>query len=110
MARDTNDRCENDIGIRGHPEWAWWAVRGQLIDGPGYLANYALGAVMVAAVRARIRALRGDWSTGDPGWYAFVSEHLLRFAGARTPRALLTDFLGGPLTAEALLADIERGA
>lgn len=99
---------ERDLGVAGRPEWSWWAQRGQLIDGPGYLANYALGAVMVAAVRARIRELRGDWSTGDPGWYAFVSDRLLRFAGARTPRDILLEFLGRPLTAAALLADIER--
>ncbi len=99
---------ELDLGVAGHPEWSWWAHRGQLIDGPGYLANYALGAVVVAAVRARIRELRGDWSAGDPGWYAFVSERLLRFAGARTPRELLLELLGRPLSVEALLADIER--
>jgi hypothetical protein len=98
---------ERDLGIAGHPEWSWWAGRGQLIDGPGYLANYALGAVMVAAVRARIRELRGDWATGDPGWYTFVSDRLLRFAGARPPRDILEDFLGGPLTTAAILDDIE---
>ena len=100
--------AERDLGVVGRPEWSWWAHRGQLIDGPGYLANYALGALMVAAVRARIREARGDWAEGDPGWYGFVSERLLRFAGARTPRELLVDFLGGPLTAEALLADLAR--
>jgi hypothetical protein len=100
--------AERDLGVVGHPEWSWWAHRGQLIDGPGYLANYALGAVLVAAVRARIREARGDWSEGDPGWYRFVSERLLRFAGARTPRQILVDFLGGPLTADALLADLAR--
>ena len=63
---------------------------------------------MVAAVRARIREVRGDWAAGDPGWYGFVSERLLRFGGARTPRELLVDFLGGPLTADALLADLAR--
>ncbi|MEO7663679.1 MAG: hypothetical protein ABIV26_01020, partial [Candidatus Limnocylindrales bacterium] len=101
---------ERDLGVVGHPEWAWWAHRGQLIDGPGYLSSYALGAVMVAAVRARIRAMRGDWSTGDLGWYAFVSERLLRFAGARTPASILGEFLEGPLTAGPLLAAIEAGA
>ena len=100
---------EGELGIRGHPEWSWWATRTQLIDGPGYMANYALGAVMVAAVRARIRELRGDWSRGDPGWYEFVSKQLLRWSGAREPSAILRDFLGGPLTAEALLADIRSG-
>jgi hypothetical protein len=99
---------ERDLGVAGHPEWSWWAHRGQLIDAPGYLANYVLGAIMVAAVRARIREVRGDWATGDPGWYPFVSERLLRFGGARTPRAILDDFLDEPLTAGALLADLER--
>jgi hypothetical protein len=102
--------AERELGVRGHPEWAWWATRGQLIDGPGYLANYALGAVMVAAVRARIRELRGDWATGDPGWYAFVSDRLLRPGGAASPRELLTAFLDGPLTAGPLLDDIARAA
>lgn len=99
--------AERDLGVRGHAEWAWWAVRGQLIDGPGYLANYALGAIMVAAVRARIQATRGDWSTGDPGWYAYVSDVLLRYGGERSPRDLLRGLLGGGLTAEALVTEIE---
>ena len=100
---------ERDLGVRGHPEWSWWAGRGQLIDAPGYLANYAMGAIMVAAVRARVRAIRGDWATGDPGWYPFVSRTLLQFGGARSPRDLLTAFLEAPLTAEDLIADIESG-
>lgn len=101
---------ERDLGVRGHPEWSWWAARGQLIDAPGYLANYALGAIVVAAVRARIRALRGDWSTGDPGWYGYLSRTLLQFGGSRSPRELLRAFLDGPLTAEALVEDLESGA
>jgi hypothetical protein len=101
---------ERDLGVAGHPEWSWWAMRGQLIDGPGYLANYALGAIVVAAVRARLRELRGDWSEGDPGWYPFVAERLLRFGGSRAPAQLLDVFLGGPPDPGALLADLERGA
>ena len=101
--------AERDLGIHGHPEWSWWAGRGQLIDGPGYLANYALGAIMVAAVRARVQVTRGDWSLGDPGWYAHVSDALLRFGGGRTPASLLEAFLGGPLTADALIVNIEAG-
>ena len=34
------------LGIEPHPEWSWWAIRGQLIDLPGYLANYALSAIV----------------------------------------------------------------
>ena len=98
---------ERDLGIRGHPEWSWWAGRGQLIDGPGYLANYALGAIMVAAVRARIREVRGDWAGGDPEWYAFVSRNLLVHGGGRRPRDLLVAFLGRPLSVEPILAEIE---
>jgi len=97
---------EDGLGVVGHPEWAWWAHRGQLIDGPGYLANYALGAILVAAVRARIRELRGDWSAGDPGWYDFVSERLLRWSGARPTALVVREFLGGPLAADALLAEL----
>jgi hypothetical protein len=99
---------ETGLGIVPHPEWSWWAMRGQLIDGPGYMANYALSAMVAAAVRARIREVRGDWLSdgGDPGWYAFVSEGLLRFGATRPAREVLTEFLGGPLTAEPLLDDL----
>ena len=96
------------LGVEPHPEWSWWAVRGQLIESPGYLANYALSAITAAALRARIRELRGDWSTGDPGWYAFVSERLLRYGGARPPAELIAELLGGPLTEAPLLADLAR--
>jgi len=96
------------LGIEPHPEWSWWAVRGQLIEAPGYLANYALSAIAAAALRARIRELRGDWSDGDPGWYPFVADHLLRFGGERTPAELIAAFLGGPLTETPLLEDLGR--
>ena len=96
------------LGIVPHPEWSWWAIRGQLIDGPGYLANYALSAIMAAAVRARIAAARGPWFEGDPGWYGFVSDALFVAGASRAPADLLAAFLGGPLTADPLLADIGR--
>ncbi len=98
------------LGLVPHPEWSWWAMRGQLIDGPGYLANYALSAIVAAAVRGRLRELRGDWSAGDPGWYEAVSAALFRMGSERTPADLLHDLLGGPVTAEPLLADLRRAA
>ena len=103
---------EAGLGIVPHPEWPWWAVRGQLIDGPGYMANYALSAVVAAAIRARIREVRGDWliEGGDPGWYDFVSEGLLRFGATRPAREVLTEFLGGPLAAQPLLDDLALAA
>jgi hypothetical protein len=96
------------LGIEPHPDWSWWAVRGQLIESPGYLADYAMSAITAASLRARIRELRGDWSAGDPGWYPFVSERLLRYGGERSPATLIEDLLGGPLTEAPLLADLAR--
>ena len=85
-------------------------MRGQLIDGPGYLANYALSAIVAAAVRGRMRDLRGDWSAGDPGWYGFMTEALFAHGSERAPADLLRDLLDGPVTAEALLADLRRAS
>jgi len=97
------------LGIAEHPEWSWWATRGQLIDGPGYIANYALSAIVAAAVRARVRELRGDWTAdGDTGWYGDLSERLLRHGGTRRAGPLLREFLGRPLDAAPLLADLGR--
>ena len=99
--------AEAGLGMAPHPEWSWWAIRGQLIESPGYMANYALAAVVAAALRARIRELRGDWLDGDPGWYRFVSDGLLRFGADRSPAEVLGSFLGRPLNAAALIEDIE---
>ena len=60
-------------------------MRGQLFQEPGYMVNYALGAIIAADLRAAIRAERGDWTTGDPGWYAWVSEHSSDSAPRRVP-------------------------
>ena len=102
------DVTADGLGVVAHPEWSWWAVRGQLIEQPGYLANYALSAIMAAAVRARIAAVRGPWFAGDPGWYRAVSDALFVAGASRSPARLLTEFLEGPLTAGPLLADLRR--
>jgi hypothetical protein len=103
---------ETGLGIVPHPELSWWAARGQLIDGPGYMANYALSALVTSAIRARIRDVRGDWlgSGGDPGWYEFVGDGLLRFGASRPAVDVLHAFLGGPLTATPLLDDLALAA
>ncbi len=112
------DRRPNDVwseitadglGVEPHPEWSWWALRGQLIDGPGYLANYALSAIMAAAVRARIVEIRGAWFAGDPGWYRFVADGLFAAGGSTPPADLLAAFLGRTLTEDPLLDDLRRG-
>ena len=104
--------AETGLGIVPHPELSWWATRGQLIDGPGYMANYALSALVTAAIRARIRDSRGDWqgNGGDPGWYEFVANGLLRFGASRPAADVLRTFLGGPLSATPLLDDLAVAA
>ena len=96
------------LGIAPHPEWSWWAMRGQLIDSPGYLANYAAGAVLTADLRARTRELRGATAVGDAGWYAWASQALLRFGRERPARDVLSAFLGRRPSPAALLADLAR--
>jgi Zn-dependent M32 family carboxypeptidase len=98
------------LGIAPHPEWSWWAMRGQLVEEPGYMANYAIGAVLSAALRAAIRDARGDWTGGDPGWYAWVRDRIYRFGLERSPGEVARRVLGRPPTADALLAEISRAA
>ncbi|GIG01585.1 hypothetical protein [Catellatospora citrea] len=98
------------LGVTAHPELSWWAMRGQLVQEPGYMVNYALGPILAADLRAAVRAARGDWTTGDPGWYAWVSEHLYRFGLARSSGDVLRDLLGRPPSADALLAELYRAA
>ncbi len=64
--------------------------------------------MMAAAVRSRIAEVRGPWFEGDLGWYRFVADALFVPGSSRPPAALLNAFLGGPLTAEPLLADLRR--
>jgi len=91
-----------------HPELSWWAMRGQLIDVPGYLVNYALGAFIAADLRARIVALHGDFTLGDSTWYAFVRDRIYRFGLERSSQRVMEDFLGRRVSADALLADLRR--
>ncbi|MGE5743661.1 MAG: hypothetical protein ACM368_06990 [Gemmatimonadota bacterium] len=92
-----------------HPELSWWAMRGQLIDVPGYLVNYALGAFIAADLRARIREAHGAFTLGDSTWYDFVRERIYRFGLERSSQRVMEEFLGRPVSAEALLSDLRRG-
>ena len=96
------------LRIRPHPELSWWAMRGQLIDAPGYMMNYAIGAILIAAIRERIRAQHGAFVTGDPSWYGWVAPRLYRFGLDRPTRAVVEAFLGGPVSPAAILADMRR--
>lgn len=92
-----------------HPELSWWAMRGQLIDAPSYLMNYALGAFITADLRGRIKALHGEFTLGDSTWYGFVRDRIFRFGLERSSRRVMEDFLGRPLAPAALLKDLQRG-
>lgn len=96
------------LHIRAHPGLSWWAMRGQLVDAPGYMMNYAAGSILVAGMRARIRALHGPFDAGDSTWYAWVAPRLYRFGLERPSREVIEEFLGGPVRPEALLADLRR--
>jgi hypothetical protein len=96
------------LRIRAHPELSWWAMRGQLVDAPGYMMNYAAGAMLIAAIRARTRELHGPFTTGDSTWYAWVAPRLFRFGLERPSRQVIEDFLGGPVSPKAILADMGR--
>jgi hypothetical protein len=100
------DLAAAHLGVTRHPEWSWWAIRGQLIEAPGYMANYPIGAILAADLRAAIRAARGDWIEGDPGWYTWVSDHLLRFGLERSSGEVIRELLGRPPSPDALLAEI----
>jgi oligoendopeptidase F len=94
------------LGIVPHPELSWWAVRGQLGSNPGYMINYAIGAIITAEVRQRTRAAIGPFDAGNPQWYAWLSENLLKSGGELDTSQLLERFLGHPLSPDALVSTI----
>ena len=79
----------------------------QLVDSPGYMVNYGLGAVLTADMRERIAAQLGPFETGDPRWYGWITERLLH-SGRRDTATVLREFLGRPVSPDALIADIRR--
>jgi hypothetical protein len=93
-----------------HPELAWWAERVQLIDKPGYMVNYGLGAVITADIRARIEAQLGPFAAGDARWYGWLSAHLLSSGEELETARLLREFLGRPVSPQALLNQLQRVA
>lgn len=96
------------LHVRPHPELSWWARRGQLVSNPGYMMNYALGAILAADMRARCRELRGPFTRPDSGYYGWLSERLYRFGLDKPSGEVIGDFLGRPASPDALLADMRR--
>lgn len=96
------------LRIVPHPELSWWAVRVQLADLPGYMVNYGLGAILTAEMREHIAKALGSFDAGDPRWYGWLSERLLRYGSERDTRSLMEGFIGHPVSPRALLEQIHR--
>jgi len=112
LASDPNavwtDITSHYLRIKPHPETAWWAVRVQLVDAPGYMVNYGLGAVLTAEIRQRTSQAIGPFDAGNPKWYRWLSEQLLVYGSERNTRTLMLDLLGRPPSPDAVLAQIHR--
>ena len=83
-------------------------MRGQLIDSPGYMMNYAAGAIIIADIRQRTREAHGPFTTGDSTWYGWVAPRLYRFGLERPTRQVIENFLGRGVSPAALLSDMRR--
>jgi Peptidase family M3 len=110
--RDPNvvwtDITSRYLNVVPHPDLSWWAVRVQLAESPGYMINYGLGAVITAHIRRRITEQLGPFATGDARWYAWLSERLLSSGYEQETATLLREFLGGPVSADALVQELKR--
>ncbi len=102
------DITSHYLNIVPHPELSWWALRVQLVRWPGYMINYALGAVLTADIRRRTEEAIGPFDTGNSRWYAWTSRHLLRYGASIDTAALLRQFLGRPVSTAALLNQLQR--
>lgn len=96
------------LHIRPHPEVPWWAMRVQFVYKPGYMVNYGLGAVITADIRARVAQQIGSFDTGNPRWYSWLTAELLSGGHGKETSVLLKEFLGRPVSPQALLESIER--
>jgi hypothetical protein len=98
------------LNIAPHPELSWWAVRGQLVEEPGYMINYALGAFVTADLRARIAERIGAFDAGNEHWHEAMSDSLFKQGGEQPPAELLRTYLARRVLPDALLADIATGS
>ena len=62
--------------------------------------------MLTVAMRQRIRESLGPFETGNSRWYGWVSERLLRYGTELETAALLREFLGKPVSPEALIESI----
>jgi hypothetical protein len=96
------------LNVAPHPEVPWWAMRVQLAGSPGYMVNYGLGAVLTAEMRAKTAGVVGPFDAGNPTWYPWLSERLLRYGSERDTRMLMQSLLGRPPSPDALIEQLRR--
>lgn len=96
------------LNVVPHPELSWWLVRVQLVDSPGYMVNYGLGAVVTAEIRQRVASQLGRFDTGNERWFPWLSQKLLSSGQTHETAELLRGFLGRPVSPQALLGEIGR--
>jgi len=102
------DITSSYLHVVPHPEVPWWAMRVQLVDSPGYMVNYGLGAVLTAEMRERTVKAIGPFDAGNGQWYEWQSRHLLQFGSERDTLTLLQALLGRPISPDALLRQVHR--
>ena len=83
-------------------------MRGQLVESPGYMLNYALGAFIVADLRAALIHRYGSFTAGRDSWYRQVSADVYRFGHSRSAKDVTIAVLGRAPSPAALLADLRR--
>ena len=96
------------LHIKPHPEVLWWAMRVQLGGNPGYMVHYGLGAVLTAEIRHKTAESIGPFDAGNPKWYSWTSERLLRHGSECDNQTLMRSLLERPPSPEAVLAEIGR--
>jgi Zn-dependent M32 family carboxypeptidase len=72
------------------------------------MVNYGLGAVVTADLRERIATQLGPFATGHERWFEWLSQRLLSSGQTHETATLLREFLGRPVSPQALLAEIGR--
>ena len=102
------DITRDYLHVVPHPEVPWWAMRVQLVDSPGYMVNYGLGALLTAEMREQTAKAIGPFDAGNGQWYSWQSRHLLQFGSERDTLTLLQALLGRPISPDALLRQVHR--
>lgn len=94
------------LNIAPHPELPWWCLRVQLVESPGYMVNYGVGAFVTADLRAHITARTGSFTTGNDRWFDALASELLYTGAEYESGELLRRFLGRKVQPDALLHEL----